>query len=151
MEIRTDDLKGAKIQQLLREHLMDMTRTSPPESVHALDLGGLRKPDITFWSVWSDNELMGCGALKELNPEHGEIKSMRTASVHRHKGVASRLLSHIIGEARRRGYKRISLETGSMDFFAPARSLYAKFGFKKCGPFADYIEDSNSAYMTREL
>jgi putative acetyltransferase len=151
MDIKIDDLTGSEIQQLLREHLVDMKRTSPPESVHALDLDGLRKPEITFWTAWSGNELLGCGALKELNAEHGEIKSMRTAPAHRHEGVASNLLSHILEEAKGRHYKRVSLETGSMGFFAPARNLYAKFGFKKCGPFADYIEDPNSVYMTREL
>jgi putative acetyltransferase len=151
MNIKVDDLTGPEIQQLLREHLADMRRTSPPESVHALDLDGLRKPEITFWTAWNGSELLGCGALKELSAQHGEIKSMRTVSAHRHEGVASSLLSRILEEASRRNYKRVSLETGSMGFFAPARSLYAKFGFKKCGPFADYVEDSNSVYMTREL
>ena len=151
MDIRTDNLTGSRIRLFLEEHLEDMTRTSPPESIHALDLDGLRKPEVTFWSVWSNNELLGCGALKELNPRHGEIKSMRTASASRHQGVASRLLSYILEEARKRNYERVSLETGSMDFFAPARGLYVKFGFKKCDPFADYIEDPNSVYMTREL
>ena len=117
MEIRIDDLKGPEIQQLLSEHVSEMRRTSPPDSMHALDIDGPRKPEITFWSIWSGNELTGCGALKELSPEHGEIRSMRTASPHRHKRVASRLLSHMLEDARRRGYKRISLETGSMDFF----------------------------------
>jgi putative acetyltransferase len=109
MDIKIDDLTGSKIQLFLREHLADMARTSPPESIHALDLDGLRKPEITFWSAWSNNELLGCGALKELNPHHGEIKSMRTASAYRHNGVASRLLNHIIEEARRINYKRVSL------------------------------------------
>ena len=151
MDIRVDDLRGTEIQQLLREHLADMRRTSPPESIHALDLDGLRKPEITFWTAWSGSELLGCGALKELDAQHGEVKSMRTASAHRHEGVASSVLSHILEEARRRNYKRVSLETGSMDFFAPARNLYAKFGFKKCGPFAGYVDDPNSVYMTKEL
>jgi len=151
LDIRVDDLRGTEIQQLLREHLADMRRTSPPESIHALDLDGLRKPEITFWTAWSGSELLGCGALKELDAQHGEVKSMRTASAHRHEGVASSVLSHILEEARRRNYKRVSLETGSMDFFAPARNLYAKFGFKKCGPFAGYVDDPNSVYMTKEL
>jgi putative acetyltransferase len=151
MEIRVDDLTGSRIQLLLREHLEDMARTSPPESVHALDLAGLRRPEVTFWSAWRDGELLGCGALKELTPQHGEIKSMRTASEHRREGVASGLLGHILAEAKRRSYRRVSLETGSMDFFAPARGLYAKFGFEKCDPFADYVEDPYSVYMTREL
>jgi len=128
-----------------------MASLSPPESVHALGLEALRKPDITFWSVWQNSELVGCGALKELDALHGEIKSMRTASLHLRKGVAARLLCHILDEARRRSYRRLSLETGSMDAFAPARQLYARFGFQPCGPFADYVEDPHSVFMTREL
>jgi len=151
MEIKIDDLTGSRIAELLREHLQNMAQNSPPESMHALSLEELRKPEITFWSVWSDTELLGCGALKELDPQHGEIKSMRTAAIHRRKGVAARLLEHILEEAKRRNYKRLSLETGSMDAFAPARNLYAQFGFKECGPFADYAEDPNSIFMTKEL
>ena len=151
MEIKIDDLTGSRIAELLREHLQNMAQNSPPESMHALSLEELRKPEITFWSVWSDTELLGCGALKELDPQHGEIKSMRTAAIHRRKGVAARLLEHILDEAKKRNYKRVSLETGSMDAFAPARNLYAQFGFKECGPFADYVEDPNSIFMTKEL
>jgi putative acetyltransferase len=124
---------------------------SPPESVHALDLEALRKPDITFWSVWQDSELMGCGAIRELDSRHGEIKSMRTASLHLRKSVAATLMHHILEEAKRRSYERLSLETGSMDAFAPARKLYASFGFKPCGPFANYVEDPYSVFMTREM
>src|SRR4029453_4788494 len=109
-------------------HLRDMHRLSPPESVHALDLPALSKPDITFWTVWSAGELLGCGALKELDSAHGEIKSMRTALEHRRKGVARAMLEHIIAEARRRSYIRLSLETGSMAAFRPARNLYERFG-----------------------
>src|SRR5262245_29508328 len=123
MEIRIDDLTGPEIGELLREHLANMFETSPPESVHALPLEELRKPDITFWGVWHDSELMGCGALKELDPEHGEIKSMRTVTKHRRKGVAAAVLQHILKEAKRRNYKRVSLETGSMEAFLPARNL----------------------------
>src|SRR6058998_1389446 len=141
MQIKIDDLTGGEIAELLQEHLWNMAENSLPESMHALSLEELRKPDITFWSVWEGSELLGCGALKQLDPQHGEIKSMRTASIHRRKGVAARLLEHILEEAKRRNYKRVSLETGSMDAFIPALNLYAKFGFKKCGPFADYIED----------
>ena len=151
MEIRIDDLNGSDVIHLLHTHLESMARQSPPESVHALDLDGLRKPEVTFWSVWQDSELMGCGALKELDPRHGEIKSMRTVSSHLRKGVASRLLRHILDEARRRSYLRLSLETGSTEGFEPARSLYASFGFMPCVPFADYIEDPFSVFMAREL
>ena len=151
MKIKIDDLKGPEIYELLQEHLRSMRLISPPESVHALDIEGLRKPEITFWTVWDEGELLGCGALKELDSQHGEIKSMRTASLHLRKGVAKNLLSHIIEEARRRGYSRISLETGSMEAFEPARKLYADFGFTYCEPFADYVDDPNSVFMTREL
>ena len=139
------------MQELLQEHLRGMARLSPPESVHALDIEALRRPEITFWTVWEGGELLGCGALKELDPRHGEIKSMRTSASHLRKGVARRLVDHILAEARRRGYGRISLETGSMEAFEPARNLYASFGFTYCGPFADYVEDPYSVFMTREV
>ncbi|HEX8719079.1 MAG TPA: GNAT family N-acetyltransferase [Pyrinomonadaceae bacterium] len=151
MEIKVDDLSGPEVHGLLREHLRNMHLHSPPESVHALDLQGLRRPEITFWSVWEGGELLGCGALKELDARHGEIKSMRTSAPHLRRGVAARLLRHMLEEARRRGYTRLSLETGSAEAFEPARRLYAKFGFTYCGPFADYAEDPYSVFMTMEL
>lgn len=151
MQIRVDDLAGAEIRALLAEHLDNMRQLSPPESVHALDLPALVKPGITFWSVWSDSELLGCGALKELGSAHGEVKSMRTASPHRRKGVGRAMLQHIIAEARRRSYARLSLETGSTSAFQPARTLYESFGFTYCPPFADYTDDPNSVFMTRTL
>ena len=151
MEIKIDDLSGREVQELLREHLRNMHLHSPPESVHALDVEGLRRPEITFWTVWEGGELLGCGALKELDPLHAEIKSMRTSAPHLRRGVARRLLNHIIEEAARRGYRRLSLETGSAEAFEPARRLYAGFGFTFCGPFADYVEDPYSVFMTREL
>lgn len=151
MNIRVDDLSGPEILQLLQDHLQSMYLHSPPESVHALDLEALRKPEITFWTVWQDAELMGCGALKELDATHGEIKSMRTVSAHMRKGVAAVMLRHIFEEARKRSYRRLSLETGSMEAFAPARSLYTRFGFKPCGPFADYVEDPYSVFMTIDI
>jgi putative acetyltransferase len=128
-----------------------MEAVSPPESCHALDLDGLRKPGIAFWTIWNAAELAGCGALKELNGPHGEIKSMRTASTYHRQGVASMILRHLLGEAKARGYRRLSLETGSMAYFDPARNLYAKFGFTYCEPFEGYREDPNSVFMTREL
>jgi putative acetyltransferase len=151
MDIRLDDLSGPEIAELLQEHLRDMHRVSPPESVHALDLESLRQPDITFWTVWDAGSLAGCGALKALDLQHAEIKSMRTAAAHRRKGVAKQLLQHILTEAKQRGYTRVSLETGAMDFFRPARALYASFGFEPCPPFADYTVDPNSVFMTKAL
>lgn len=151
MLIRVDDLAGPEIRALLEEHLADMRAISPPESVHALDLDGLRRPEITFWTAWSGAALLGCGALKELSPDHGEVKSMRTARAHRRSGVARAMLAHIVAAARRRGYQRLSLETGSMAEFAPARALYERFGFGYCGPFAGYVDDPNSVFMTRRF
>ena len=148
---RLDDLSGPEIRALLEEHLRSMHEISPPESVHALDLDGLRRPDVTFWTVWVGGELLGCGALRELDPVHGEIKSMRTANAHRRRGVARAVLEHIIREARTRSYERLSLETGSMSAFEPAQKLYASFGFSYCDPFGDYVEDPNSVFMTRRL
>jgi putative acetyltransferase len=151
MNIKIDDLSGPEIAELLREHLRCTAKVSPPKSRHALDLDGLRKADITFWSVWEGQELAGCGALKELDAGHAEIKSMRTAKPHLRKGVATMLLRHMIEEAKRRGYRRLSLETGSMAYFEPAHRLYSKFGFKQCAPFAGYVEDPNSIFMSKEL
>ncbi|MDX6272454.1 MAG: putative acetyltransferase [Acidobacteriota bacterium] len=151
MQIKIDDLKGSEIHELLQEHLRNMVLHSPPESIHALDIEALRKPEITFWTIWETGELLGCGALKELDSRHAEIKSMRTSSRHLRKGVAKTLLQHILEEAKRRGYSRLSLETGSAAAFDPARQLYADFGFTYCEPFADYVEDPYSVFMTREI
>lgn len=151
MEIKIDDLSDPEIAEFLEEHIREMKAVSPPESKHALDLEGLRKPEITFWTVWNDSRLIGCGAIKELDVAHAEIKSMRTTASYRGKGIASMLLQHILNEAKLRGYRRISLETGSMPFFEPARSLYAKYGFENCAPFSIYKEDPNSVFMTRKL
>lgn len=149
--IRVDDLSGPQIHALLDDHLRDMHRHTPIESVHALDLSGLRRPEITFWTVWSGNDLLGCGALRELDARHGEVKSMRTAPAYRRRGVAGAMLQHIIDEATRRGYDRLSLETGSQPVFEPARRMYASFGFVFCGPFEGYVEDPHSVFMTRRL
>jgi putative acetyltransferase len=128
-----------------------MRAVTPPESKHALDLAGLRRPEVTFWSVLDGETVVCTGALKELDPTHAEIKSMRTAPSHKGRGLASALLEHMVSEAKKRGYSRLSLETGSVDFFAPARGLYAKLGFEPCDPFADYQEDPNSVFMTKML
>jgi putative acetyltransferase len=146
-----DDPRNERITALLREHLHGMTLHSPPESIHALDVDALCRPEITFWAAWEDGELLGCGALLELDRRHGEIKSMRTAAPHLRRGVASAILREMIREAERRSYERLSLETGSMAAFAPARALYARFGFAECGPFADYVLDPYSVFMTRML
>jgi len=151
MDIKLDDLSGPEIRALLEEHMENMRRISPPESIHALDLTALRRAEITFWAVWSGTELLGCGALKELDPRHGEIKSMRTASAHRRRGVAQAMLSHILDEAVSRGYQHLSLETGSQGAFEPARRLYESFGFRYCPPFEGYVEDPNSVFMTKRL
>ncbi|MGQ0511082.1 MAG: GNAT family N-acetyltransferase [Betaproteobacteria bacterium] len=151
MIIRPDDLRGPEMTRLIREHLQSMHLHSPPESVHALGLAALRQPGISVWSAWDGPELLGCGALKALGAVHGEVKSMRTATPHLRKGVAAAMLTHIMDEARRRKYTRLSLETGSGEAFAPARALYTRFGFETCGPFADYIADPFSFFMTRAL
>lgn len=151
MKIRLDDLCGAEIADFLEEHITEMKAVSPPESKHALDLSGLRKPEVTFWTVWNGGILIGCGAIEELSAEHAELKSMRTNVSYRGKGVASMLLQHILQEAKLRGYRRLSLETGSMPFFEPARNLYTKYGFKNCAPFSTYSEDPNSVFMAKDL
>lgn len=147
MRIIVDDLKSSEIAKLLEEHIQDMRDTSPPESKHALDLEGLRSPEITMWSIWDDELLLGCISLKQLNSLHGEIKSMRVAKTARRRGLARELLLHLLGEARSRGYQQLSLETGAMPFFEPARQLYASFGFVYGSPFANYKPDPNSVFM----
>ncbi len=151
MIIREDDLQGPEIAALLRAHLDYMALHTPPESIYALDIDGLRVPEITFWSAWKGAELMGCGALKELTPDHGEIKSMHAVEHHRGQGVGREILQFIVAEAEVRGYARLSLETGSMDGFQPARAFYESFDFVECGPFGEYTLDPNSVYMTRAL
>lgn len=151
MEIRLDDLSGPEIATLLDEHLEEMRSVSPPDSIHALDLEGLRSPAVTVWTVWEDAELIGCGALLELDAAHAEVKSMRTSIASRGKGVASALLTHLLGEARQRGFRRVSLETGSMAHFEPARRFYLKHGFEYCEPFSTYDDDPNSVFMTMEI
>lgn len=151
MDIRIDDLKGEAVAKLPEEHHAEMSTHSPPESIHALDLVALQAPDVTFWSAWEDGELAGFGALKEIDSAHGEIKSMRTASSYLRKGVAAKILTHILEEASARSYTRVSLETGSTNPYEPARSLYKRFGFDLCGPFTDYVLDRYSVFMTKEL
>ena len=147
------DLADERVLRLLRDHLDDMFATSPPESVHALDVSGLEVPEVTFWTIAEGGDIHGCVALKELDPEHGELKSMRTDAAARGRGLGARLLEHVLAEAARRGYRRVSLETGSQEFFSPARTLYARYGFHECGPFGDYVLDAfnNAETMRRVL
>lgn len=151
MRIELDDLSRPQVHALLNEHLTNMFELSPPENVFALDLTGLRAPDITFWTVWEDALLLGCGALKELSAQHGEIKSMRTPKALRRRGAGRAVLAHIIAVAGQRGYEMLSLETGSNPAFLPAQKLYQSFGFTYCGPFGSYREDPNSVFMSVRL
>lgn len=151
MHIMIDDLTRPEVLALLDEHLRDMRAATPPESVHALDHDELRAPEVTFWTAWDGDDLLGCGALKQLDARHGEIKSMRTSGNHRRKGVAAAMLRHIVAVARERGYTRLSLETGSGGPFDPALRFYEDHGFGYCEPFADYAPDPFSRFMTLEL
>ena len=151
MKIILDDLQHPAIRALLNEHLQNMHELSPKESVHALPLEKLREPGVTFWTVWEDDLLLGCGALKELDPSHGEIKSMRTPLAHRRIGAGRAILAHIIEVAKSRAYQRLSLETGTAEAFLPARRLYESFGFSYCGPFDEYVDDPHSSFMTLQL
>lgn len=151
MDIIKDDLKGSQIKALLQEHLDDMYATSPAESVHALDIEALRQSNIEFWTAWHGEDLLGCIALKALDAKHAEIKSMRTSHQARGKGVAKSLLVHLEKKAEQHGYARLSLETGTEDYFTAARALYLSHGFVECEPFADYVLDPNSTFMTKTL
>ena len=151
MRIIEDDLSGPEIRALLETHFAGMLANSPESSCHFLDFDELNAPDVTFWSVWDGRSLAGCGALKELDPEHGEIKSMRTQADHLRKGAGAMMLTHIISEARERGYRRLSLETGSTEAFIPALALYEAHGFQFCPPFGDYVKDPFSHFMTLAL
>lgn len=151
LRFELDPLTAPAVRELIATHLGAMRAASPPESVHALEVDGLRHPDIQFWSVWGGDELVGCGALKTLSASDGEIKSMHVREASRGRGFASRILLHIEGAARARGLSRLWLETGSMAEFEPARRLYASFGYISCGPFADYVDDPSSTFMTKGL
>jgi len=151
MHIRRDDLTHPAVQALLEEHLAGMRALSPPECVFALDLDKLRHPSISFWCAWDGETLTGCGALRELDPEHGEIKSMRTPDALRRRGAGKAILQHIIAVARQRGYRRLSLETGAPAGFAAAHALYRDAGFVETGPFGDYQPDPFSRFYTLAL
>ena len=151
MRIEIDDLTRPQVHALLQEHLDHMHTLSPPESVHALDLSKLRAPDITFWTAWDGDTLLGCGALKALSDTHGEVKSMRTPTALRRRGAGRVLLQHIVETAIARGYERLSLETGAGEAFEPAHRLYLNAGFEECGPFGTYTPDPHSVFMTKSL
>ena len=151
MRITPGDLSDPRVIDLLAFHLANSRAQTAPGSAHALDLKGLQSPDITFWTVWEGDALIGMGALKQLSADHGEVKSMRTASAWCRKGTGSAMLRHIISCAQSRGMSRLSLETGSWDYFQPAVSLYRNHGFVECPPFADYVQDPNSIFMTLDL
>jgi putative acetyltransferase len=151
MRIIEDHFSDARVIDLLRVHLTGSRANTAPGSAHALDIAGLQAPDISFWTIWEGETLLGCGALRRLAPDHGEIKSMHTAQAARRTGVGSAMLRHIIATARAGGMARLSLETGSWDYFAPARALYARHGFVECDPFGDYVLDPNSVFMTLDL
>lgn len=151
MLIIADDLTGPEIRALLEIHFAGMLANSPRDSCHVLDFDGLNAPDIAFWSIWDGENLAGCGALKEHTPLLGEIKSMRTHADYLRRGVGARMLAHIIAVARARGYDRLSLETGSGDAFVAAVRLYEQHGFTECAPFADYVPDPFSRFMTLAL
>jgi putative acetyltransferase len=151
VQIAVDDLSDPDILAFLHGHLSEMRSVSPPGSSHALELGALRRTGVTFWSARDGDAVVGCGAIKEIDLEHAEIKSMRTAPSHQKRGIASQILLHIISESKLMGYSRLSLETGSGEFFEPARRLYLKHGFSFCEPFAEYRQDPHSVFMTLEL
>jgi putative acetyltransferase len=151
MDISIENLSASDVVALLEEHLAELRAVTPPESVHALDLDALRRPEVTFWTVRDHGVLLGCGAVRRLDAHHGEIKSMRTSSAAQRRGVAAALLARMLYDSARAGLRRISLETGTEEFFAPARALYEKFGFSRCPPFGEYQEDPNSAFMTKVL
>jgi putative acetyltransferase len=151
MKIAVDDLAGPEVAAFLAEHVRQMREITPLENAYALDLDALRRPDITFWTAVDGGTLVGCAALKRLDPAHAELKSMRTAPARTRTGVASRILEHVLTEARAHGYRRISLETGTAEFFLPARTLYEKFGFAYCPPFGAYRPSEHNTFMTRAL
>lgn len=151
MRIEPADLDSAAFIALMEEHRLAMQATAPLESQHALDLSGLKQSHVRVWVVREGDALLGCGALQHLDAVQVEIKAMRTARAHLRRGVGKAVLAHLLQEAQASGYGRASLETGSMDYFAPARRMYADAGFVECAPFADYVDDPNSTYMTRAL
>ena len=142
---------NSEVNDLLKKHFIELRSVSPAGSTHVLDIEGLKDPSIKFWSLWEDNKLIGCGALKFLEKNHGEFKSIRVANEYRKKGIGERIINHLIEEAKKLKISKLSIETGAGDFFLPARNLFSKFGFKSCPPFAHYKDDPNSCYYTLDL
>ena len=142
---------NSEVNDLLKKHFIELRSVSPAGSTHVLDIDGLKDPSIKFWSLWENNKLVGCGALKFLEKNHGEFKSIRVADEFKKKGIGERIINHLIEEAKKLKISKLSIETGSGDFFLPARKLFSKFGFKKSSPFAHYKEDPNSCYYTLNL
>jgi putative acetyltransferase len=151
MQITQGDLDDPRVIALVKTHLAGARAETAPESAHALDIAELKAPDISFWTIWDDESLLAIGALKQLPSGHCEVKSMHTAESARGKGLGRAMLRHIVANARARGASRLSLETGSWEYFRPARALYASHGFVECPPFGDYVEDPNSVFMTLSL
>ena len=142
---------NSEVNNLLKKHFIELRSVSPAGSTHVLDINGLKDPSIKFWSLWENNKLVGCGALKFLEKNHGEFKSIRVADEFKKKGIGERIINHLIEEAKKLKISKLSIETGAGDFFLPARNLFSKFGFKKCPPFAHYKDDPNSCYYTLDL
>ena len=142
---------NSEVNDLLKKHFIELRSVSPAGSTHVLDIDGLKDPSIKFWSLWENNELIGCGALKFLEKNHGEFKSIRVANQFRKKGIGERIINHLIEEAKKLNISKLSIETGAGEFFLPARNLFSKFGFKTCPPFAHYKDDPNSCYYTLNL
>ena len=140
-----------EVNSLLKKHFIELRSVSPAGSTHVLDIEGLKDPSIKFWSLWENNKLVGCGALKFLEKNHGEFKSIRVADEFKKKGIGERIINHLIEEAKKLKISKLSIETGAGDFFLPARNLFSKFGFKSCPPFAHYKDDPNSCYYTLDL
>lgn len=151
LRIEKGGLDNEQVIAMLRFHFDTNISVTPKGSAHVFDLSRLKEPDISFWSAWDGDTLMGVGALKRMSASEGEIKSMHTLKTARCSGVGSAILTHLIGEAKRAGLSRLYLETGSFDFFAPARALYLRHGFNECAPFAGYKPDPNSTFMTMEI
>ena len=140
-----------EVNDLLKKHFIELRSVSPVGSTHVLDIDGLKDSSIKFWSLWKNNKLVGCGALKFLEKNHGEFKSIRVADQFRRKGIGKKIINHLIGEAKKLKISKLSIETGAGDFFLPARNLFSKFGFKTCPPFAHYKDDPNSCYYTLDI